>query len=238
MKKIISAAISWLSFAVTSTAFRPAEVNRKAPMRSHSPNDHLLPVQQNGGAIFDDEREANDSRRSFLAAAAVAVACTVAKPSVGNAVYGADAKIELPDIVQGMDDRNKKQCMVESLGTRQCLVYLDPENQLYKGSDAKLLFERLGSSVTALQDVPTYIETKQWNKVQGVLTGPMGTLSATMNELTKDDTTGAKKLSSEVRNSLYAISGAADRKNPKEALSAYEKAVEKLDKFVLLVSSS
>ena len=74
--------------------------------------------------------------------------------------------------------------------------------------------------------------------MQGVLTGPMGTLSATMNELTKNDTNRAKKLSVEVRNALYAITGAADRKNPKEALSAYEKAVEKLDKFVMLVSSS
>ena len=57
------------------------------------------------------------------------------------------AQILIPDVVQGMSDRANKQCLVESLGNRECLVYMDPENQLYKGSDNKLLFERLGVSI-------------------------------------------------------------------------------------------
>lgn len=183
---------------------------------------------------------ATESRRAFLATTA-ALALTIATPAISHATYGADAKIELPDIVQDMADRNNKQCLVESLGTRQCLVYLDPEGQLYKGSDAEILFERLGKNVQALKDVPSYIETKQWNKVNGVLTGPMGTLSSTMCELTKladDDEQKAKKLSVDIRQDLYAISGAMDRKDPKQAMAAFEKAEAKLDKFVTLVSSS
>lgn len=91
-----------------------------------------------------------------------------------------------------------------------------------------------------MKDLPTYIESKQWNSVLGVLTGPMGSLSSNMNELTKNaaDGNGAKKLSVDVRNDLYAIAGAVDRKNPKDAMAAYDKAVVKLERFVTLVSSN
>ena len=153
------------------------------------------------------------------------------------------AQILIPDVVQGMSDRANKQCLVESLGNRECLVYMDPENQLYKGSDNKLLFERLGVSIKALEDLPEYIEKKECNKVQGILTGPMGNLSTTMNELTKNITDNGKQnkssaLSKDIRQELYALAGAVDRKNTKEALAAYKRAATKLDTFVLLVSSA
>mmetsp|Transcript_25457 Transcript_25457/g.54988 ORF Transcript_25457/g.54988 Transcript_25457/m.54988 type:complete len:230 (+) Transcript_25457:146-835(+) len=214
------------------TAFRPA-VHRMGPIKTGM-SDHPTPVEVQDGT--------NNSRRNFIVSAASALAFTIAKPAPSNAVYGADAKIELPDIVQGMADRNTKQCLVESLGNRECLVYLDPENQLYKGSDAELLFERLGRSIAALKDVPQYIENKQWNKVQGVLTGPMGTLSSTMNELVKNvEDSGVqnkcKGLSVDIRKDLYAIALAADRKQVKDAQISFEKAEEKLDRFVTLVSS-
>mmetsp|Transcript_15271 Transcript_15271/g.27763 ORF Transcript_15271/g.27763 Transcript_15271/m.27763 type:complete len:236 (+) Transcript_15271:195-902(+) len=233
MKSILAAAILFLSCMLSSTAFRPTEIHRTAPIRTHS-STQLVPVQV--------EDNINNSRRSFLITATATLGFTIAKPTITNAVYGADAKIELPDIVQDMADRNEKQCLVESLGNRACLVYLDPENQLYKGSDAKLLFERLGSSIAALNDMPQYIENKQWNKVQGVLTGPMGTLSATMCELVKIVDDGGvqnkcKGLSVDIRKDLYAIAAAADRKQVKEALISYEKAEEKLEKFATLVSN-
>ena len=230
MKSTIAAAI--LALACTTDAFS-LSVHREASTRTQT-------TASNAVAVVNEEG-AGESRRAFRTAVTT-LAFTVSKPSASNAVYGADAKIEMPDIVQDMSDRMNKQCLVESLGTRQCLVYLDPENQLYKGTNGKLLFERLGCSAAALKDVPAYIETKQWNKVQGVLTGPMGTLSSTMNELTKNVEDAAlqnkvKSLSVDVRKELYAISGASDRKNQKEAQAAFEKAELKLENFVSLVSS-
>lgn len=237
MKLISFAAVLLLPCLLkTSAAF--SHIHPKTPTKTQL--SIVLPVE-----VEDDISErtggTNDSRRAFLATAALAF--TFATPAVSHATYGEDAKILLPDIVQDMADRNTKQCLVESLGTRQCLVYLDPDNQLYKGHDTELLFERLGKSIAALKDVPIYIESKEWNKVIGVLTGPMGTLSSTMCELAKmfDDGNNdqkAKKLSVDVRKDLYAISGASDRKNGKEALAAFQKAEEKLDNFVTLVSSS
>ena len=182
----------------------------------------------------------NDSRRTFLTAGLTYTFAAIANPAVSNARYGDSPMIELPDIVGDLADRQNKQCLVESLGNRACLVYMDPENQLYKGSENEILLERLGKLVTALEDLPQYIESKQWNAVLGVLTGPMGTLSSTMNELTKNVEDNGKKnkikaLSTAVRQDLYAISAAVDRKNAKDAMSAYEKAAVKLDQFVLSV---
>ncbi|KAL7535952.1 hypothetical protein ACHAXR_006825 [Thalassiosira sp. AJA248-18] len=241
MKSItIAATISVLACLLTTAtnAFRPTEFRKKAPTRAQAPI-HPVAVQVEG--TISESEKADDSRRGFLTVAAT-LAFTFAKPNASNAAYGQDAKIIMPDVIQGMDDRNKKQCLVESLGNRECLVYLDPDNQLYKGTDGNVCFERLGNSIAAMKDLPTYIESKQWNKVHGVMTGPMGTLSSTMNDLTNNiDDDGAKNkvknLSVDIRKDLYAISGAADRKNVKEALSAFEKAEVKLDKFVSLVSS-
>ncbi|EJK59676.1 hypothetical protein THAOC_20071 [Thalassiosira oceanica] len=128
-------------------------------------------------AYRNDECSRRSIIRDTLLSLSTVAATVVGRPDQASAVYGADAKIELPDVIQGMSDRQTKQCLVESLGNRECLVYLDPDNQLYKGSEATLFLERLNGSMNALQDLPTYIETKQWNKVQGVMTGPMGTLS-------------------------------------------------------------
>jgi len=44
-------------------------------------------------------------------------------PDYAKAVYGSDAKMMFPDPIQGMADRAGKQCLVESLGNRECLVY-------------------------------------------------------------------------------------------------------------------
>ena len=64
---------------------------------------------------------ANDYwRRNFLSAG-LAFSVALANPSVTNAAYGDSAQILIPDVVQGMSDRTNKQCLVESLGNRECL---------------------------------------------------------------------------------------------------------------------
>ena len=133
--------------------------------------------------------------------------------------------------------------LCQSLGNRECLVYEDPDNKLYKSADNKILLQRLGTSVEALKRLPSYIENKQWSNVQSVLTGPMGSLSYTQNELVKliDEGNPVKSqcrdLTGNIRKDLYAISAAIGTKDGKQALINYERASEKLEKFVKLVSS-
>jgi hypothetical protein len=57
---------------------------------------------------------------AVAAATATATAFNPIQPAF--ATYGMDAKIELPDVIAGMNERQNKQCLVESLGNRECLV--------------------------------------------------------------------------------------------------------------------
>ena len=70
----------------------------------------------------------NEDRREVLFAMMGSMWSISAVPQPVYATYGMDAKIELPDVIAGMNDRQNKQCLVESLGNRECLVYkeIDP----------------------------------------------------------------------------------------------------------------
>ena len=190
----------------------------------------------------DGMSDIDTSRRSFFASA-LAASSVITLPFAANAVYGADANMQMPNIVQGISDRATKQCLVESLGNRECLVYEDPDNKLYQSADSKILFERLGTSVEALKRLPSYIANKQWSNVNSVLTGPMGSLSYNMNEIVKlveEDNpikSQCKDLTGNIRKDLYAISAAVSSKDEKQALINYERASEKMEKFVTLVGS-
>jgi len=151
-----------------------------------------------------------------------------------RAVYGTDAKIELPNPVQSMTDRATKRCLVESLGTRECLVYADPNNQLYQGADGELFLDRVDAASKSLSTLPTLIESKKWSQVTGVLTGPMGELIRTMNHLVElsDNQTAAKALVGQVKIDLYAISAAVGRKEVASALKSHQAATDHLVAFV------
>mmetsp|Transcript_17072 Transcript_17072/g.23454 ORF Transcript_17072/g.23454 Transcript_17072/m.23454 type:complete len:244 (-) Transcript_17072:232-963(-) len=155
-------------------------------------------------------------------------------PKQANAIYGQDANIALPNVIEGMNNRVTQQCLVESLGNRECLVYLDPENKLYKGADSKVLFERVEKSSEALATIPDLIEAKKWLAVVGVLTGPMGTLVGTMNQLSKlsEDPSRLTKLANQVKTDLYAIAASADKKQGDKALQYHKEATQHLVEFV------
>jgi len=87
-----------------------------------------------------DRREA-----AFAMLGALWATTTLAFPTQeAQAVYGSDAKIEMPNVIQGLNDRATKQCLVESLGNRECLVYMDPDNKLYQGADSQKLLQKVG----------------------------------------------------------------------------------------------
>ena len=157
---------------------------------------------------------------------------------VANAVAGTDAKIELPDLIGGMSDRVNKQCLVESLGNRECLVYMeDSAKFLYKGDDAQVLLGRIESASQGLALIPSLVEAKKWNQVTGALTGPMGQLSLTMTALAKVSADPAKtdKKAKQVKQDVFAIGAAATNKDVKGALKAHEAATQHLVEFVKML---
>jgi hypothetical protein len=182
-----------------------------------------------------DRREAAFAMLGTLWATATATTTMTAFPQSSEAAYGQDAKIEMPNMLQGLNDRATKQCLVESLGNRECLVYMDPDNQLFQGLDAQKLLQRIDTSSVALTKIPAYVEAKQWSKVSSILTGPMGELMVTMNQLAPLSTKQPEKsisLAKQVKLNVFAIGAAADKKDGKAILKSTQAATDSLVKFV------
>ena len=175
-----------------------------------------------------------DRREVLFSTLGAVFASLAVRPSAADAAYGADANMEMPNVLEGITNRATKQCLVESLGNRECLLYMDPDNKLFEGFDNEVLLERLEKSSAALATIPGLIASKKWSAVNGVLTGPMGTLVSTMNELTKISKNGEKAavLAKATKADIIAISQAAGRKQGDQALASHQKATEHLVAFV------
>jgi len=151
-------------------------------------------------------------------------------PEQALAAYGEDAKMEIPNVADGLNNRVNKQCLVESLGNRDCLVYLDPEKKLYKTPNVELLVERLDVCSTSLASIPGLVEEKKWSKVLGVISGPMGTLGQTMDSLAaaSDNKDKLLELGKKVKTDLYAIAAAVERKQGDKILEFHAKTTNDL----------
>lgn len=122
----------------------------------------------------------------------------------------------------------------------------DPSTFVYKGADRATQLQRIKDSIVALQQIPDIARNRKWSQVNGVLTGPLGTLVATMNqvispttETTRSDfgsaplpNKEAKAASQKVKADLYAISQAATQKNEGACIQATEAALQDLEAFV------
>jgi hypothetical protein len=96
--------------------------------KSTTGEENACPKDKLGRSVIfrGDARDGMDRRHAMLAimGSSLGVASSITLfPDVANAVYGSDAKMSFPDPIQSLADRAGKQCLVESLGTRECLVY-------------------------------------------------------------------------------------------------------------------
>lgn len=186
----------------------------------------------------DPEELLEDRREALYAMMGTiwAVTTTTFPMEPANAMYGSDAKLVLPDVMQGLSDRATKQCLVESLGNRECLVYQDDEDKfLYKGADVQVLLQRIQTASSALQrDIPPLVESKQWTKITGVLTGPMGQLSTTLTMLCQlaDNPNLAKQKAQIVKQDIFAIGSATTNKNANDVLKYQQAALQDLAIFI------
>jgi hypothetical protein len=155
--------------------------------------------------------------------------------AAANAVAGAEAKIELPNPYQQLADRASRQCLVESLGNRECLVFADDADKfVYQGVDVAVLLQRIEKSMGALATIPALVNTKQWSKITGVLTGPMGDLLQTLNQIAAvaSDANGANQRIKMIKQDLYGISAAVGRKDAPAILKFHTATTNDLIAFV------
>lgn len=200
-------------------------------LEDHEPAEKCEPCPEPEADFEMDRREATFAMLGAIWSVGVIPSVALSSNAApAQAVYGTDANIAMPNVMEGISDRLNKQCLVESLGNRDCLVYLDPENKLYKGADGKELFERLEKSTEYLSTIPALVAEKKWSKVQGVITGPMGSLGTTMDTLSKmsENEVQLCQIEKRIKNSLYAISAAVERKEGSRILENHERATQDL----------
>jgi hypothetical protein len=225
-------------------------VHQKSDMESSKKKDCLMSCEN----LFDTNDNDDESRREALfsmvgALWAMTGTSIIATSPIksAHAASGDFAKIELPNPYQTLSDRATKECLSESLGTRECLVYAeDSDKFLYKGLDASLLLQRLKTSTEALGKIPSLIEAKKWSQITGVLAGPMGELIRTMNQIVEMSSKSSESSSDAtetlattlrakvnvVKKDLYALQAAVDKRQVDAALKYHTQSAIHLDEFI------
>ena len=132
-----------------------------------------------------------------------------------------------------MTKRATQQCLVETLGNRECLVYLDPANKLYQNPEEAVLLERIEKASVALATIPELVGGKKWSKINGVLIGPLGELVLTMNQLVKlsENAEQASNYAKKVKLDIIEIGASAERRQGERIMEYHEKATADLVSF-------
>jgi hypothetical protein len=202
--------------------------------------------QYEGNKVQRQQRQQNDSididsnfdrRKCFLPLFGTILSVSLFEyPLVSNAEYGADAKLFIPNPYETLNDRATKQCLVESLGNRECLVYAtDASNFLYQGTDNQLLIDRIQKASIAFQQIPDLVTSKKWSQITGIMTGPMGELIRTMVQLASannNENQKSKDLIKVVKNDLYALSDGVTKKDSAMVLQYHTKTTSDLVLFI------
>jgi hypothetical protein len=167
----------------------------------------------------------HNNRRDFLHTMITSVGATAPipalfPPSIAHASYGDSSNIVMPNYIEYLIEKNQEGMPVDSL---------------YKGPDAETQIRRIGEAANRLPEIITLAEEKKWSQVQGLITGPLGTLLQTMNSIVSlAGTREAKDAAKIVKSDLLEIGVAAGEKSSEKCVRAAEKASKDLEKFVII----
>jgi hypothetical protein len=207
---------AWVSKGSTPT-FPPMlsstshNLHRRSAIESSSPS----PSRRGPYSKICDKDNKHDylsyssSRRSFFEESQrflLLPAATLAMPFPANAKYGKGTSMELPSYIDYLIEKN---------------TAADNSEALYKGADPATVLRRLAESERRLGEVAELAEKKKWSQINGLVTGPLGTLSSSMNQIVSiasSSATPKKKKEVEqavkkVKADILGIGQAADRKN-------------------------
>lgn len=136
--------------------------------------------------------------------------------NVAHAAYGDSSNIALPSYVDFLIEKNKQA---------------DPSTFLYQGADRDIQLQRIASAISQIETIPNIAQSKKWSQVQGVITGPLGTLIATMNQIGGKNKE-AKQLVAKVKVDLFSIGQCATTKNESACIAATEATLRDVNEFV------
>jgi len=213
-----------------STTSLPATVRHKASHRVTVPKLHHLVSRKCD--CEDIEAKASLSSRRRFAARSFSLCTTLLilnefipastiLPPPAYAAYGDAAKTEGFDTIQFLIEKNK---------------VANPDDSLYKGADAEVQIKRIADAAKRLEEIPDIVQNKKWSQVQGLLTGPLGTLLQTINTLVKASSAEqAKTAAAKVKVDLNNISQQALKKNDVACIQATTEALRDLQSFTEII---
>ncbi|KAG7345892.1 hypothetical protein IV203_004959 [Nitzschia inconspicua] len=143
------------------------------------------------------------SRRTFIVSTFSFGLISGALVGVGmtaNAKYGEGTNMELPSYIDYLIEKNTAR---------------DTSGALYQGVDPTTLLQRLSEAESRLQQVPTLAQQQKWTQINGLVTGPLGTLSVTLNQIAtaSNASTKTKEFAKQVKADVLAIGQGATTKN-------------------------
>jgi hypothetical protein len=169
----------------------------------------------------DDENGDHVRRKFLLVSTGLAFFMQGSSPALAK--YGDSSNMDLPNYIDYLIEKQ------ESADQEKKKV------ALYKGADPTVLLKRLQEANKRLGNIPTLAEEKKWSQVQGTLTGPLGTLGQTINQIaTPDSSAKVKDASKKVKSDVIAIDQAAQKKNSAACAEMARLASKDLEIFVKL----
>lgn len=171
---------------------------------------------------------ATTSRRSFIDGAAIAgtaifTTTTLVRPVLSaHAKYGASSTMALPNYIDYLIEKNNQG--------------LDTGDRLYQGADPAVLLQRLKLANDRLDEVAVLAADRKWSQVQGVVTGPLGTLGQTLNTLVQAQPKNKSLASAakQVKAAVIGIGQAAASKNAEQCTQCAAQAQQELQTLVQL----
>lgn len=107
---------------------------------------------------------------------------------------------------------------------------LKPDDLLYKGPDLEIQLRKIGTAAARISEISTLATEKKWSAIQGIITGPLGTLLQNMNNLAQSK--ASKDAAKSVKNDLNEIFAAVGKKDSAAVTKAADKCEKDLETFV------
>lgn len=161
----------------------------------------------------------HDRRRNFVVLSLSITAALLGQPTPVSAGYGDSSSIKIPTLIDYLIEKNAS---------------VDSSAFLYKGEDSGVQLKRILDATKRLGEIPDMARSKKWSQVQGILTGPLGTLVQTMNLVSKDSAE-AKKAAAVVKSDLIKIGEAATKRSDTGCIDATVATTRDLEAFVKIV---
>lgn len=202
----------FLSLLLTSPleAFQPP-----CPKRVQSTS--LLAVGRQDEDVADDVR--HPTRRQHLMIMMTGLVLFTTSPA--DAKYGDSTNMEMPNYIEYLIEKNE--------------AGKNADAALYKGVDPTVLLKRLQEANKRLAEIPGLADQKKWTQIQGIITGPLGTLAVTINQIaTADSPAKVKEASKKVKADVIAIGQAAAKKSGTGCVESSRVAARDLEEFVKL----